>query len=206
MLTSQKLTIRQSEIRQKLNSYAGKDTLTDEERAEMSDKLVNEFKDVETRYRAALIAETSEAENRELEFGTDGTANLEFRALANRAWLGNYLSAARSQNQIAGAESEYNQALKIGASDGITVPWQMLETRAEFRAATTTANLDGGVDQRPILDRISGGGISPIRWGSEWIRSRRVKANGLCSSTVLHRRKPLNLALRRWRSLGPSQL
>ena len=49
--------MRASEIRQKLNELAAVETLTDEQRTE-TDKLTVEYKDVETRSRAATIAES----------------------------------------------------------------------------------------------------------------------------------------------------
>ena len=55
MLPSQKLAIRASEIRTRLNELGGED-LTDETRAE-TDKLSAEYRDTETRMRATLVAE-----------------------------------------------------------------------------------------------------------------------------------------------------
>ena len=61
MTNSQRLTLRASEIRQRLNEIAGLDgdALTDEIRAE-SARLGTEYADVETRRRAAIIAEDVE--------------------------------------------------------------------------------------------------------------------------------------------------
>ena len=59
MTTSQRLELRGSEIRQRLNEIAGLDDLTDDVRTE-SDRLTTEYADVETRRRAALIAEDAE--------------------------------------------------------------------------------------------------------------------------------------------------
>ena len=58
MITSQKHELRASEIRQRLNAIARMDELSDDLRAE-SDKLTAEYADVETRKRAALVAECS---------------------------------------------------------------------------------------------------------------------------------------------------
>ena len=57
---------------------------------------------------------------------------------------------------MSGVEAEVNEALKVPASDGVILPWHMLETREEHRAATTTANLEGGTMQWPIDDRLFG--------------------------------------------------
>ena len=63
MTARQKLEVRASEIRQRLNEVAGLegDGLTDEIRTE-SDGLQTEYRDVETRLRAAIVAESEEAE------------------------------------------------------------------------------------------------------------------------------------------------
>ena len=61
MTNAQKLTVRASEIRQRLNEISGLegDALTDEVRAE-STTLGNEFADVETKLRAAITADDGE--------------------------------------------------------------------------------------------------------------------------------------------------
>ena len=66
MTKSQKLTVRASEIRQRLNEIAGLegDALTDEVRAEEA-TLTTEYRDTEVRLRAATIAEGDPAETRE---------------------------------------------------------------------------------------------------------------------------------------------
>ena len=63
MTKAQKLSLRLSEIRQRLNEIAGfdGDDLTDEIRSE-SDKLTREFRDSETQYRAAVTAESEDEE------------------------------------------------------------------------------------------------------------------------------------------------
>ena len=156
MLRSQTINLRISEVRQRLNALAGQDSLTDEERAE-SDRLTTEFADCETRHRAAIVGESAEATTRAAEFSTDGEAT-ELRQLAEKASIGRYLTHARTGAQLAdGPELELNQALKVGVTDGIAIPWQALEVRAlETRAPTTTAALDGGTMQRPILQRLFG--------------------------------------------------
>ena len=63
MLGSQKLELRASEIREKLNLLSGTETLTDEQRTEI-DTLSTEYRDVETKRRAAIVAEDREAESK----------------------------------------------------------------------------------------------------------------------------------------------
>ena len=69
---------------------------------------------------------------------------------------------------MTGPAAELNAALEVGTqgkSGGVLVPWRMLECpehraapapRGESRAFTTTANLDGPMMQRPILQRLFG--------------------------------------------------
>ena len=84
MLLSQKLALRVSEIRQRLNLIAGLqgDDLTEEIRSE-SDALGTEFRDVETKWRASLIAESASSDRSQF----DGEAS-EPRgaALARECW------------------------------------------------------------------------------------------------------------------------
>ena len=59
MTTAQKLAVRLSEVREKLNQLSGKDELTDEEQSEMR-TLSGEYPALEARHRAAMIAESAE--------------------------------------------------------------------------------------------------------------------------------------------------
>ena len=72
MTNVQKIALRLSEIRQRLNTLAGEESLTDALQAEM-DALTKEFQSLETQHRAAMVAESEAleqpkdtSENREL--------------------------------------------------------------------------------------------------------------------------------------------
>ena len=86
MLNSQRLSVRLSEIRQRLNAIASLegDAFTDEIRQE-SDKLQKEFADKETQYRSAVLGE-ADAEKRALATAPDAERRerLELRGKANR--------------------------------------------------------------------------------------------------------------------------
>ena len=169
MTTAQKLAIRLSEIRQRLNEIAGLegDALTDEIRSE-SDALTTEYRDKETQHRAAIVAEGEEQRVAEGEHGNGDGEPAEVRALLSRVGIASYLTPARGGIGLAGAPAELNAAWKlptVGASGGIAIPWRMLECpehRAvpERRAFTATNQgagaLDGGTMQRPILQRLFG--------------------------------------------------
>ena len=172
MTTAQKLTIRLSEIRQRLNEIAGfaDDAMTDEVRNE-ADKLGTEYKNAETQHRSAVIAEGEEQRAAEGAFGNSDGEPAEVRALIGRVTLPAYLSAAAAGIGLAGAPIELAAALKVpsvGTNGGIAIPWRILvtpqmEARAERdperRAFTDTGSLDGSIVQRPILQRLFGPGI-----------------------------------------------
>ena len=170
MTNAQKLAIRLSEIRQRLNEIAGlePDAMTDEVRAE-ADTLAGEYKGAETQHRAALVVEADEARAAEGEFGAGDGEPAELRALMDRVTIGHYLAPAAAGAALVGAPVELAAALELpaaGGNGGVAVPWQVLgrglgEHRAasERRAFTTTAQNDGPEMQRPILQRLFGPGI-----------------------------------------------
>ena len=170
MTNAQRLAIRLSEIRQRLNEISGlaDDAMTDEVRAE-ADKLGGEYRNAETQHRAALVAEGEEQRAAAGEFGNADGEAAETRALLGRVHLPDYLAAAAAGIGLAGAPVELAAALQVphvGPSGGIAVPWAMLATQApeprgapESRAFTTTSAYGGGISQRPILQRLFGPGI-----------------------------------------------
>ena len=174
MTTSQKLSLRLSEIRQKLNELSGKDKLTDIEQGEMR-TLTDEFPKVEERWRAATVAEGDEeaaARGDDPDAEGDGEA-AEVRKLRESVRLTDYLSPAAGGVGLAGAAAEFNASLELpaaGPSGGVAVPWDLLLTpeltearrdpNAETRAFTATSGYTGayagGIGQRPILQRLFG--------------------------------------------------
>ena len=168
MTQSQKLAIRLSEIRQKLNELSALDELSDEQRTEMN-RLTAEYPVLEERSRAALTAEAAEADARqaggENAAGTETGEGAELRRLQGTARLGNYLSAAAGGVPVTGAENELLDALEVRGGlvqpGAVQVPWSVLlaEPEPEARAATTTTQYGGPVQQRPILQRLFGPGL-----------------------------------------------
>ena len=166
----QKLTVRLSEVRERLNEIANfeGDDFTDEIRSE-SETLQTEYKDLEVRYRSAVIAQGEEEAKQAGKFGLGDGESAELRGLLNRVSISDYLAPAKAGGGIAGAASELNAALKVpvaGKSGGVAIPWHVLEvpdgqetrqeTGQETRAFTDTAAYAGGVAQRPILQRLFG--------------------------------------------------
>ena len=133
MTKSQKLAIRSSEIRTRLNAIAAMPVadVTDEIRTE-ADALRAESATVETQYRAALVGEQAE-----LDAGAAGAGEAaEFRALRGRVRMGEYMRAAVEMRSAGGAEAELNQHLGLG---GTEFPLSLLAPPgAEHRATTDT--------------------------------------------------------------------
>ena len=170
MTNAQKLALRLSEIRQKLNELSAKDELNEAEQHEMR-TLTAEFPATEERWRAATVAEGDDeaaARGDDSDSPGDGEA-AEVRKLRETVRLSDYLSPAAAGIGLSGGAAEFNAALSlptVGASGGIAVPWDALltpelsETRRdpapERRAFTTTTQYAGGVGQRPILQRLFG--------------------------------------------------
>ena len=122
MTKSQRLTLRASEIRQRLNEIAGLegDAMTDEIRQE-SDRLGTEYADVETRRRAAIIAEDAAVETTATEPDVEHRERVELRG---RSTLGRYLAAAMGGRLVDGPEAEY--AAACGAPAG-QIPLDLFE-------------------------------------------------------------------------------
>ena len=151
MTNRQKIELRMSKVRSRLNEIAGLegDALTDEIREE-SATLQTEYGDLETRFQAAVTAEGEFEDRARREFDDDAEAR-EFRALEGRVSLGNYVTAAMEMRAVAGAENEFNQALKIGAD---RFPMRLLAPPVEERATTDT---DTATRPRRWIDRLFSG-------------------------------------------------
>ena len=151
MTAKQKIEIRLSEVRSRLNEVAGieGDAFTDEIRSE-ADALQNEYRDLEVRHRAAIVAETAVLDDAERRHGAAGGGvadgeGAEFRALAGRVSVGRYVentmgafrsASARGLNLTGGAELEFNQAVGLGPDQ---FPLRLLAgPEPEVRATTST--------------------------------------------------------------------
>ena len=144
MTNLQRLELRASEIRSRLNELSGIETgeLTSEHRSEI-DTLSIEYADVERQKRAAILAgdvpETPEPEPK-------GGEKREISSLIERAEIASYLRAAASGNPVSGAEKELRQAVLGDDADEMLMPMDMLmplsggalETRAD--AVTNVAD------------------------------------------------------------------
>ena len=161
MTTKQRLELRLSTVRSRLNEIAGLegDNFTAEIREEAA-TLEKEFGDLEIRHRAAILSEGEEERTAEGLFadGSKDADGAELRQLLGRVSLSDFLQPALAGVGITGAASELADALGVpamGAGGGVAVPWRILEERA----FTTTSENDGPEGQRPILQRLFGPGV-----------------------------------------------
>ena len=140
MTNAQRLTIRASEIRQRLNEIGGLegDALTDEVRAEEG-KLQTEYRDTETKLRAAVASDEPVVETRH----ADTTEGRELRALIGRADCADILTAAIEHRATGGATRELQEHYGLANNQ---VPLGMLEHRAVTPAPPTV-----GAEQATII-------------------------------------------------------
>ena len=146
MLPAQRIALRLSEVRSRLNEIAGMDNegFTDEIRQE-SDALAGEYQSLEARSRAALIAQDDE-EMRTTEPDAEMRERLELRS---RAHLGNYLEAALRGRAVGGAEAELAAAART--PDGVPFELWAPTRRSELEArAITAAPSPVGLNLNPL--------------------------------------------------------
>ena len=153
MLRSQELQIRRNEITSRLNDLAGRDTLTAEERTEIT-TLSNELETNTAQYRAAVSTESESAA--ETRSASDGES-AEIRSLSERARLGLYLQAAVESRTVTGVEAELGSAR--GLAPGV-IPWDafvprnQVEDRQDTATEVTTDSQGGPRNQAEILARV----------------------------------------------------
>ena len=149
MTNAQKIELRLSAVKQRLNEISGLDgdDFTDEVRSEAS-ALEKEYPDLETRHRAAILADGTTTETRSVETGD--AQDRERLELRGKASVGRYLLGA-ARGKVEGAERELADA--AGVPDG-AIPLELwaterrddqlqLETRDISPAPSTTGiNLD----------------------------------------------------------------
>ena len=174
MTNKQKIELRLSEVRSRLNEISGieGDAFTDEIRNEAT-ALQTEYGNLEIRHRSAIVAEGEDESRMRGAFNEGDGENAEIRQLMGAVSLGDYLRPASAGSGIEGRARELNAALKVeavGKSGGVAIPWAVLagptppeKREAEQRAFTATNQgtgaYAGGIIARPILQRLFGPGI-----------------------------------------------
>jgi len=161
MLDSVKITRRQSEIRQALAGLVGKDNATEDETRNMG-ALDVEYRNNETRFRAALICEDTERREAGAELETrsdsqwaDLVAGFELRQVALALDEGRALS---------GRTAEVVTELRAkGGYQGMPVPWGALEQRN-----TVAADVPNPLMTRPTVERMFPASVA-TRMGAQMI-------------------------------------
>ncbi|MCB1371521.1 MAG: phage major capsid protein [Rhodobacteraceae bacterium] len=149
MLDSVKIARRQSEIRQALAGLAGKESPTEDEVRTM-DEMDAEYRQNETRYRAALVAEDEERRDAKGELETRG--GREWSELVAAFELRQVALALAEGREIDGRTAEVVTELRgQGGYRGVPVPWLALEARA---GETIAGGTPDPVTTRPIIDRL----------------------------------------------------
>jgi HK97 family phage major capsid protein len=163
MLESVKIQRRQSEIRQTLAGLVGKSDATEDEIRQI-DALDLEFRNNETKYHGALIAE--DEERREAGADLETRSDREFSELLDRFELRQVALALDEGRALDGATAEIVQEMRSqGGYRGIPIPWQALETRAGETIASGTPD---PISTRPIIDRLFPDSVSG-RMGAQLI-------------------------------------
>ena len=171
MTNKQKIELRLSEVRSRLNEISGieGDAFTDEIRNEAS-ALQTEYSDLEVRHRAAITSEAEEEARMRGAFNEGDGESAEIRQLMSAVSIADYLTPASAGRGVEGRAKELNEALKVeivGKGGGVAIPWAVLagptpapeKREAEQRAFTDTGDYAGGITARPILQRLFGPGI-----------------------------------------------
>ncbi|WP_114010569.1 phage major capsid protein [Cohaesibacter intestini] len=149
MLESVKINRRQSEIRQALSELVGKQNPTEDETRSM-ESMDAEYRQNETRYRAALIAEDTERREAGEELETRG--DKEWNDLIDRFEMRQVALALDEGAALSGPTNEIVQEMRSqGGYRGFPVPWAALETRAGETIASGTPD---PIRTRPIIDRL----------------------------------------------------
>ena len=152
MTILQKLQLRQSEIRQAINTLLGNDARTDDQQGEL-EKLTGEGQKIEPELRAALIA----APDPEEVLVKGDAETRELAQLTERANVGDILSATFEKRQTTGEAAELQKHHGIGSHQ---IPLEMLRVNRgveERAAATVPASIGDSVQSEVVTPVFASG-------------------------------------------------
>ena len=130
MTVLQQLQLRQSEVRESINSLLGNDARTDDQQKEL-EKLTGEGQKIEPELRAALVAAP---DPQEVTTGTGDPEQREKLELRSKTGLADFLRAAAGGSAVTGAAAEYASSLGVPTTGHL--PMAIFE-----RTATTNPHL-----------------------------------------------------------------
>ena len=171
MTILQQKLLRQSEVRQEINSLLGNDARTDEQQGEL-EKLTGEAQKLEPELRAALIA----APDPEVTTITGDSETRERAELRAKTGLADYLRAAAGGSAVTGAAAEYATSLGVPTVGHLPMALFGRSTpMPETRAITPGPAVDGPLAiPRPVRVRAVGSGkprdrdaVRPERSGTD---------------------------------------
>ena len=127
MTVLQQKLVRQSEIRESINTLLGNDARTEEQDGELV-KLTAEGTAIEPEIRAAIVASPDETQTVE----TEDAETRELRQLTERANVGDILSATFEKRQTSGEAAELQKHFGLGSHQ---IPLEMLKINRGSRNA-----------------------------------------------------------------------
>lgn len=146
MTAEQRLSLRQSEVREAINSLLGLDERTDEHRSELR-TLTAEAQGLETEIRAAIVA----APDPDPATLTDGPEARERLELRGKARVADFVTAALTGRGVRGASAEY--ADSVGCAG--LMPLDLLDApearEIETRAVTPGPSAETVASTRPTV-------------------------------------------------------
>jgi len=155
MLTSKKLELRRSEIRQNLAELANIETPSEDETRKMGE-LDKEYRAKEAQYRAALISEDEQRDAAKDELET--RSGSEWAEMMGKFELRQVALALDEGAAINGATKEIIDEMRsTGGYQGIPVPYAALEQRA---GETIASGVTSPETIRPTIDRIFAGSVA----------------------------------------------
>ncbi|MFV1876259.1 phage major capsid protein [Nioella sp.] len=163
MLDSVKITRRQSEIRQELANLVGKEKPTADETRSM-EGLDAEYRQNETRYRAALIAEDNERREAGAELET--RSETEWAKVMSGFEMRQVALALDEGAALTGQTQEIVTELRSrGGYRGVPIPWEALEKRA---GETVASGAPDPIRTAPIIERLFAGSVA-ARMGGQMV-------------------------------------
>ncbi|MYC28157.1 MAG: hypothetical protein F4X63_09235 [Nitrospira sp. SB0662_bin_26] len=172
MKHKQRIELRQSETRERMNELLSKEEKTAEDLQELNE-LSQSMKNLETEKRAAILAEGEDLETREETQPLDNEQR-ERLELRSKASLTNYVGRYMAGKLPQGVELELQQAAKV---DGIPIELWDIEQRAD---AVTGAPATVGVNLDTIRPMVFAKSIAP-RLG---IDMPRVESGTYATATI----------------------
>ena len=161
MTEAQRLQIKASEQRSRLNTLSGIDTLTDDQRGEL-DTLSAAYSNTEAQVRASLLAESEAVEVETHATTTLDSESRERLRLRSRVSVGGYIAARLAGSEPGGALAEYGAACKTPTGEIPIDAFEQDRPATEDHAdAVTAAPSTVGVNVGPIHPAVFAASIGP---------------------------------------------